>query len=44
MNQQMDEDEKMKKCDFIITNDEQCLLIPQVLELHQKLLSLAGNA
>jgi dephospho-CoA kinase len=30
----------MRLCDFIITNDEQQLLIPQVIELHQKLLSL----
>ena len=32
---------KMKLCDFIIYNDEQKLLIPQVIELHQKLLRLA---
>jgi len=34
----MDEDAKMKLCNFIITNDEQELLTPQVLELHEKFL------
>lgn len=42
MNRQMDEDIKMKLCDFVIINDEQQLLIPQVLKLHDKLLDLAG--
>lgn len=37
MRKQLDEDEKMKRCDFVVTNDEQQLLIPQVLELHKKL-------
>ncbi len=37
MARQMDETKKMNLCDFIITNDEEQLLIPQVLELHQKL-------
>ena len=41
MNKQMNEDEKMKRCDFVIYNDETQLLIPQVLELHEKLISLA---
>ncbi len=41
MHKQLDEDMKMKLCDFVIYNDEQQLLIPQVIELHQKLLSLA---
>jgi dephospho-CoA kinase len=36
--QQMDEDEKMHRCDFVVYNDEKELLIPQVLELHEKLL------
>jgi dephospho-CoA kinase len=38
MNRQMNETIKMRLCDFIIYNDEQQLLIPQVLALHQKLL------
>jgi dephospho-CoA kinase len=41
MNKQLDEDMKMKLCDFVIYNDEKRLLIPQVIELHQKLLRLS---
>jgi dephospho-CoA kinase len=41
MNSQMDENIKMKLCDFVIYNDEQRLLIPQVIELHEKLIRLA---
>lgn len=37
MDQQMDEDIKMSLCEFVITNGEQELLIPQVLSLHEKL-------
>lgn len=40
INHQMNEEEKMKRCDFILTNDEQQLLLPQVLALHEKLLSI----
>jgi hypothetical protein len=29
---------KMKLCDVIIINDEEKMLIPQVLEIHQRLL------
>jgi len=36
MNKQMNEEEKLSLCDFIIINDEQQLVIPQVLELHEK--------
>lgn len=36
MARQMDEDDKMKRCDFVIVNDESRLVIPQVLELHHK--------
>ena len=42
MKLQMDEDEKMKRCDFIIINDEQQMLIPQVLLLHEQFLKEAG--
>jgi dephospho-CoA kinase len=38
MSKQMDETEKMNRCDFIITNDEKKMLIPQVLNLHNTLL------
>ena len=40
INLQMDEEEKMALCDYIIVNDEQQMLIPQVLLLHKKFLSL----
>ena len=40
MNKQMDEEEKMKRCDFIINNDDIELVIPQVVELHRKILEL----
>ncbi|MEO6254055.1 MAG: dephospho-CoA kinase [Ferruginibacter sp.] len=39
MDKQMDEIIKMKLCDFVIKNDEQEMLLPQILELHNKLLS-----
>ena len=38
--QQMDEDSKLKRCDEIIHNNEQELLIPQVLALHRKWLAM----
>jgi dephospho-CoA kinase len=31
---QMEEEEKMKRADYVIVNDETTLLIPQVLNLH----------
>jgi dephospho-CoA kinase len=40
MNKQIDEDMKMRLCDFVITNDEQELLIPQVMKLHEGFLKL----
>jgi len=43
MDKQMEESIKMKLCDFIITNDEQEILLPQVIALHEKLLALAKN-
>ncbi len=42
MENQMDESIKMKLCDHILINDEQQLLIPQVMALHQ-LLTAAAN-
>ena len=41
MDKQMDDTIKMKLCDFLIKNDEQEMLLPQILDLHKKLLSLA---
>lgn len=39
MNHQMDEAQKMRLCNHVISNDEHELLIPQVLKLHEKLIS-----
>jgi len=39
---QMDEETKLGLCDFIIFNDEQQLVVPQVVALHGKLLEIAG--
>jgi dephospho-CoA kinase len=36
---QMSEEEKMERADFIINNDEKELLIPQVVKLHHQFLS-----
>ena len=38
MSNQVNEELKMKLCDFVIYNDEQQLLIPQVIALHEQLL------
>lgn len=40
---QMDEEIKMRLCDFLIVNNEQELVIPQVMELHGKLLEMAEH-
>ena len=41
MNKQLDEETKISKCDFVLINDEKQLLIPQVVELHEKLIRLS---
>jgi dephospho-CoA kinase len=43
MSRQIEEVIKMHLCDFIIYNDEVKPVIPQVLELHKKLINLAKN-
>jgi len=43
MRNQIDEEIKMKLCDVVIRNDEQEAVIPQVLELHARLLQMAAN-
>jgi dephospho-CoA kinase len=43
MQRQIDETIKMKLCDFIIYNDEQQLVIPQVLQIHNKLMLKASE-
>lgn len=39
---QLEEDKKLKLADYIIQNDERRPLIPQVIELHKKFLSMAS--
>ena len=41
MNKQLDEEAKMKLCDYIITNNELELIIPQVLQIHDALLAIS---
>jgi dephospho-CoA kinase len=41
MSKQMNEAEKMKRCNYVIINDEMELLIPQVIALHEKLIEEA---
>lgn len=43
INRQMNEEEKMKRCDFIITNNDEEMVIPQVLSTHEKILSLINK-
>jgi dephospho-CoA kinase len=40
MDKQMNEEEKMKRCDFVIYNDGTKSVIDQVLNLHQQLLEI----
>ncbi|MDF2187744.1 dephospho-CoA kinase [Paraflavitalea sp. CAU 1676] len=44
MNKQIQQKIKMMLCDFVIVNDEQNAVIPQVMQLHEQLLALAGAA
>lgn len=43
MQQQIEESVKMKLCDYIIYNNEEQLVLPQVLQLHQLLLHRATS-
>ncbi len=43
MNRQIDDQIKMKLCDFVIQNNNQALLTKQVLELHEKFLKLSNR-
>jgi len=43
MNNQMKEEERLAKADFVIMNDESQLLLPQVVELHRQLLQLSKS-
>lgn len=42
MSKQMDEKDKNSRCDFLIYNDGHQMLIPQVLQIHHKLIKLAS--
>ena len=44
MRNQIQESIKMRLCDFVIRNDEQHLVLPQALALHEKLKRLAVGA
>ena len=39
MQHQLDDTEKMKRCNFVIDNNEASLVIPQVLALHEQFIS-----
>jgi dephospho-CoA kinase len=41
MDRQINETIKMRLCDFVVVNDGQKALIPQVMKLHEKLLGLS---
>ncbi len=41
-NRQIDEEIKMRLCDFVIVNNDQELVMPQVLKLHSNLLKMAA--
>lgn len=43
MNKQIKQIIKMRLCDFVIVNDEQQAVLPQVLQLHERLLALAST-
>jgi dephospho-CoA kinase len=41
MENQLDENIKMKLCDHVLINNEQTLLVPQVIALHEQLIKLS---
>jgi dephospho-CoA kinase len=43
MKRQFTDEQKMKFADQVLINDESCLLIPQILLLHQQFLKISGN-
>lgn len=44
ISKQMEEGKKISLCDFILVNDETRLLIPQVMDLHQKFIGLTQSS
>ena len=43
MKRQFTDEQKMKLADQVLINDENCLLIPQILSLHQQFLKISSN-
>ena len=43
INNQVDDNIKMKLCDFVIVNDEQQSVLSQVLKLHEKFLAMSNG-
>ena len=39
ISRQVDDNIKMRLCDFVVVNDEQQMILPQVLEIHRQLLA-----
>ncbi|MFN8265330.1 MAG: dephospho-CoA kinase [Chitinophagaceae bacterium] len=44
MNNQVEETIKIRLCDYVITNNDQQLILPQILQLHEQLLNKATLA
>lgn len=44
MDKQLDEATKMKRCDFVLNNADQEMLLPQVLALNEKLIQLSQKS
>ncbi|MFT3844980.1 MAG: dephospho-CoA kinase [Lacibacter sp.] len=43
MKNQLDEHIKIKLCDYVIYNDEQQMVLPQVLKIHEELIKRSGK-
>lgn len=43
MENQLDEHIKIKLCDYVIYNDEQQMVLPQVLKIHEELIKRSGK-
>lgn len=41
MAQQMNEEEKMGRCDFVIINDDRTPVMPQVMKIHEQLMEIS---
>ena len=43
ISRQIDDNIKMRLCDFVIVNDEQQMIVPQIIRIHQQLLEKANS-